>query len=92
MTGRKQEGHRISQVDQDSIAQELELEPGDLVLQINGNDVEDIFDYEYYVGSPSMTMLVRKQDGEEWELEIENNYEDLGITFENGLMSDYRSC
>lgn len=92
MIGKKQEGHRISQVDPGSIAQELELEPGDLVLQINGNDVEDIFDYEYYVGSPSMTMLVRKQDGEEWELEIENNYEDLGITFENGLMSDYKSC
>ena len=92
MTGKKQEGHRILRVDPDSIAEELELEPGDLVLQINGNDVEDIFDYEYYVGSPSMTMLVRKQNGEEWELEIENNYEDLGLTFENGLMSEYRSC
>lgn len=91
-TIKKQEGHRISQVDPGSIAEELELEPGDRVLQINGNEVEDIFDYEYYVNSPSMTMLVQKADGEEWELEIENDYEDLGITFENGLMSDYRSC
>ena len=91
-TVKKQEGHRISQVDPGSIAAELELEPGDRVLQINGNEVEDIFDYEYYVNSPSMTMLVQKADGEEWELEIENDYEDLGITFENGLMSDYRSC
>ena len=37
-------------------------------------------------------MVVRKQNGEEWELDIENEYEDLGLTFENGLMSDYRSC
>ena len=37
-------------------------------------------------------MLVEKADGELWELEIENNYENLGITFENGLMSDYKSC
>ncbi len=36
--------------------------------------------------------MVLKADGEEWELEIENDYEDLGLTFENGLMSDYRSC
>ena len=54
------------------------------VLTINGNPVEDIFDYEYYVNSPSMTMVVRKANGEEWELDIENDYEDLGLTFENG--------
>lgn len=87
-----QEGHKISQVDPGSIAEELELEPGDYVLAINGNEVEDIFDYEYYVNSASMTMTVRKADGEEWELDIEHDYEDLGLTFENGLMSDYRSC
>lgn len=89
---KKLEGHKISQVDPGSIAQELELEPGDRVLAINGNEVEDIFDYEYYVNSASITMTVRKADGEEWELDIENDYEDLGLTFENGLMSDYRSC
>ena len=85
-------GHIISSVDPGSIGEELELEPGDCVLAINGREIEDIFDYEYYVNSPSMTMLVRKADGEEWELEIENDYEDLGLTFENGLMSEYRSC
>ena len=38
-------------------------------------------------------MLIRKQSGEEWLLEIDKDYdEDLGITFENGLMDDYRSC
>lgn len=89
---KKLEGHKIAKVDPGSIAEELELSPGDRVLAINGNEVEDIFDYEYHVNSPSMTMLVRKADGEEWELDIENDYEDLGLTFENGLMSDYRSC
>lgn len=89
---KKLEGHKIAKVDPGSIAEELELSPGDYVLAINGNEVEDIFDYEYHVNSPSMTMLVRKAGGEEWELDIENDYEDLGLTFENGLMSDYRSC
>ena len=89
---KKLEGHPISKVGPGSIGEGLELEPGDRVLTINGNPVEDIFDYEYYVNSPSMTMVVRKANGEEWELDIENDYEDLGLTFENGLMSDYRSC
>ncbi|HJB06698.1 MAG TPA: radical SAM protein, partial [Candidatus Enterocloster faecavium] len=92
MTRKKQAGHPILKVEPGSIGEELELEPGDLLLEINGNPVEDIFDYEYYVDSPSLTMLVQKSNGEEWELEIENDYEDLGLTFENGLMSDYRSC
>ena len=89
---KKLKGHLISKVDPGSIGEELELEPGDCVLTINGNPIEDIFDYEYYVNSPSMLMTVRKADGEEWELDIENDYEDLGLTFENGLMSEYRSC
>ena len=85
-------GHKIGAVDPGSIAEALELEPGDWVLSIDGHELEDIFDYEYYMNSESIVMEVRKADGEEWELEIENGYEDLGITFENGLMSEYRSC
>ena len=88
----KKTEHIIKSVDPGSIAEELELEPGDCLISIDGHEIEDIFDYEYYVNSESMVMLIRKPDGEEWELEIENDYEDLGITFENGLMSDYRSC
>lgn len=88
----KKKGHLIQAVDEGSIAWELELEPGDRLLKINGREIEDIFDYQYYVNSDSLVMLVEKADGEEWELEIENDYEDLGITFENGLMSEYRSC
>lgn len=85
-------GHKIGAVDPGSIAEALELEPGDCVLSIDGHELEDIFDYEYYINSEAIVMEVRKADGEEWELEIENGYEDLGITFENGLMSEYRSC
>ena len=85
-------GHRIKAVDPGSIGEELGLEPGDRLLTIDGNEIEDIFDYEYYVGSQSIVAVVEKENGEEWELEIENEYEDLGLTFENGLMSEYRSC
>ena len=88
----KKKGHLIKSIDPGSIAEELELEAGDRLLTINGNEVEDIFDYEYYVDSESMVMEIEKADGELWELEIENDYEDLGINFENGLMSDYKSC
>lgn len=85
-------GHLIKSTEPGSIAEQLELEPGDAVLAIDGHELHDIFDYEYYVNSDKIMMLVRKADGEEWELEIEHGFEDLGIVFENGLMSEYRSC
>ena len=85
-------GHRIKAVDPGSIGDELGLEPGDRLLTIDGHEIEDIFDYEYYVGSQSIVAVVEKGNGEQWELEIEHDYEDLGLTFENGLMSEYRSC
>ena len=88
----KNKGHVIQAVDPGSIAEELELEPGDVLLTIDGEEIEDIFDYNYKINSEAITMVVRKQNGEEWELDIENEYQDLGLTFENGLMSDYRSC
>lgn len=85
--------HTIAAVAPGSIAEELELAPGDVILQINDQEIEDIFDYHYLVEDDYLLMLVEKPDGEQWELEIEkDDDEDLGITFENGLMDDYKSC
>ena len=85
--------HLIQSVEEDSIAWELGVEPGDRLLAINGNEIEDVFDYHYYVNDEELVLLVEKPDGEEWELEIEKDYEeDLGITFAQGLMDEYRSC
>lgn len=88
----KNEGHLIQAVAPDSIAAEMELEAGDRLLEINGNRIEDIFDYEYYISGERMVLLIQKANGELWELEIENEYDDLGLTFANGLMSDYKTC
>ena len=85
--------HRISKIETGSIAEELGIEPGDVLVSINDNEIEDVFDYHYYVNDEELLLLVRKADGEEWEFEIEKNYEeDLGIEFEQGLMDEYRSC
>ena len=89
----KNNRHKISQVKEGSIAWELELEPGDELISINGETIEDVFDYHYLVNDEYIELLVRKPSGEEWELEIEKEFEeDLGIEFENSLMDEYRSC
>lgn len=90
---KKKNEHIVEKVLPGSIAEEMEITPGDALLEINGHKIEDIFDYQYYTQDEYIEILVRKPSGEEWLLEIDKGYdEDLGITFENGLMDDYRSC
>lgn len=85
--------HIVSAVTPGSIAEELEIEPGDVLVSVNGQEPEDVFDYRYLMNEEEVLVVIRKPDGEEWELEIEKEYEDdLGMEFENGLMDDYRSC
>ena len=89
----KKNEHIIKSIVPGSIAEELEVEPGDILVKINEEVIEDIFDYQYYCEDEFLVVTIRKQNGEEWDLEIEKDEdEDLGIVFENGLMDDYRSC
>ncbi|MCR4589970.1 MAG: DUF512 domain-containing protein [Lachnospiraceae bacterium] len=85
--------HIVSRVMAGSIAEEMEIEPGDELLCVNGQEIEDIFDYQFLTEDSSVTVLIKKKNGEEWELEIDKDEdEDIGIEFEKGLMDEYRSC
>ena len=89
----KKKAHIIKEIEAGSIAEEMELTPGDELISINGTEIKDILDYHYLIKDEEITVLIRKPDGEEWELDIEKDYdEDLGIEFEEGLMDEYRSC
>ena len=89
----QKKGHVISSVLPGSIAEELEIAPGDRLLAIDNTEIEDIFDYQFLIQDNYIEVLVEKPDGEQWLLEVDKEYdEDLGIAFENGLMDEYRSC
>ena len=47
----KKKKHVISRVLPGSIGEELELEPGDILAEINHQLVEDVFDYRYRIVS-----------------------------------------
>ena len=89
----KQKGHVIKKVLTGGIGEELGIEAGDKLIAIDGEEITDIFDYQFLIQDEYIEVLIEKQDGEEWLLEIDKEYEeDLGIEFENGLMDEYRSC
>ena len=74
---KKLQEHKIKEVLPGSIAEELEIEAGDVLVSINEQPIKDVFDYRYLSEDEEIVLLIRKPDGEEWELEIEKDaYED----------------
>ena len=93
MLEKKENTHRISGVRPGSIAEEAGILPGDVLLKAGGQELNDIFDYYYYEENGDLELLILHEDGEEQIYYIEKDEgEDVGLTFENGLLDNYRSC
>lgn len=83
----------ISAVEIGSIAEEVGIEVGDKLISINGQPIEDIIEYKFYLADEYLEVVIEKPDGEEWLIEVDKEYdEDLGIDFENPILSHMKSC
>lgn len=82
----------IKYVEPDSIAFEAGIEPGDKLITVNGHDFHDILEYRYLTAEYEVTLEVLKKDGTTEMITVENDYEDLGIEFEEGLIDEAQSC
>jgi len=85
--------YKISEVADGSIADEAGIEPGDILLSINGKAVKDIFDYRFFLACENVLVEVEKKDGSILRIDIEKDEnEDIGLLFENSLMDNERNC
>jgi putative radical SAM enzyme (TIGR03279 family) len=80
-------------VEPDSIADEVGIQPGDRLISINGIAVNDIIEYRFLIADESILVLMEKANGEQWEIEVEKEYDDdLGILFHNQLLGCAHHC
>ncbi len=83
----------IKQIKPGSIGEEIGFEPGDAILTIDGQTIEDVLDYYYYLERDFIEVEVETKDGEIVNVEIEKEEdEDLGLVFEEEFMGVYRHC
>lgn len=83
----------IKYVESDSIAEEIGLEAGDTLLEINNNEIKDVLDYRYLINDELITLKILTKQGEVVEVDIEKDaYEPLGTEFENSLMDKPLHC
>ncbi len=84
ITQLRRPGVSISEVVPLSLADELELAAGDRIVRVNGRQVRDYLDFRFQTaGETEMTLLVKKANGESWEIELDREEgEDFGLEFE----------
>ncbi|MHB8124179.1 MAG: DUF512 domain-containing protein [Desulfitobacteriaceae bacterium] len=83
----------IATVEEESIAAEMEIEPGDRVLSVDGQEITDIIDFQYLTAEIEFTLLIEKAGGEIWELEIERSEgEYLGLEVETVSCGGLKTC
>jgi putative radical SAM enzyme (TIGR03279 family) len=86
-------GQVVSSVISGSLAEELDIRPGDRLLCIDGKPVIDVFDYQVRQLQADLVILIEKLDKSQIEFELEKDEdEDLGLVFENPLLDDCNSC
>ena len=83
----------ISGVINGSIAEELEIEEGDILLSIDGQKMQDMIDYTFLCKNEVITLEIQKKNGEAEEIELEKDFdEDLGIIFESAVFDRVKPC
>ena len=84
---------KIKYVLSGSIAEEIGLEKGDTILEINNTEIKDVLDYRYLINDEFVTLKILTKQGEVAEVDIEKEaYEPLGAEFEISLMDKPLHC
>ncbi len=82
----------IIAVEPGSIAEQLELRPGDRLVSVNGKPILDWIDYQAFTSEENIDLVIER-GGEEIEFSLEkDDWEPLGLTFDSRLMSGIREC
>lgn len=83
---------KITDIEKNSRAMRHGVRAGDMLVSINGNEINDVLDYRFYLAERTVS-LVCLRDGEEYTFTVnKGEYDDIGLCFETPLMDEKHSC
>lgn len=82
----------IGYIEKGSLAEQAGIKVGDKLIAVNEHTFSDILEYRFLISEPEVTLIIEKPDGTQEGIIIENDYADLGIDFQQGLIDTPQSC
>lgn len=83
---------KIFGVEPKSYAEKKGIKANDSLISINGNEINDVLDYRFYLTDRKID-LVLSRDEKEYRVSIKKGeYDDIGLEFETYLMDSKKSC
>ncbi|MBQ1260555.1 MAG: DUF512 domain-containing protein [Clostridia bacterium] len=83
---------KITGVDSKSYAEKAGIKPSDELISINGNEINDVLDYRFYLAERSVTLVLRSPSEEYTVTVKKGEYDDIGLSFETPLMDKKHTC
>ena len=83
---------KITAVDPHGRAASAGILAGDVLINVNGNEIRDVLDYRFYLTEAKVTLSLSR-NGEPYSVQIvKGEYDDIGLEFETPLMDKKHSC
>lgn len=84
---------KVESVEKGSIAYRHKIRSGCVLEQINGHEINDVLDYQFYLKESTVSLRLTDENGKRRYIIIKKNAEDdIGLNFETYLMDSQHHC
>ncbi len=82
----------ISSVKPHSPASRHFVRAGSKLVSVNGHEIRDVLDYQFYIDEDVLELVIEKPNGKRRKVKLKNCYGETGLEFETYLMDKQRPC
>ena len=83
---------KITDVEEGSLAERKGILPGDELISINKNEINDVLDYRFYLAERTVRLRLSRL-GKGFSVKIKKGeYDDIGLFFKTPLMDEKHAC
>ena len=83
---------KITVVDNNSRAAKAGICENDMLISINGREINDVLDYRFHLANKNIDLCILRNGNELKFNIIKSEYDDIGLDFETPLMDKKHSC
>jgi len=68
------------------------IKSGDVLVTVNGHEINDVLDYMFYCAEDRLELVLERNGSRYTRIIYKSEYDELGLEFESFLMDKKRSC